>query len=278
MRLHRGYKVPMSDKHDLTPSTNKQNNKANPIKGLLNSSPYSLRGRIGLICPSTNTSIEPEFHMMAPHGVGICVARAFQDGPQAPALYKQIAKNVAMASRDLGSADVDVIAFGCTSCSYFTPASETIKIMKDNAKGVPALLTSDAVVKALHAVGATRVALATPRTDFVNKRETEWLMDKGFEVVSVESLQLGSTASERASIGHVPSKIVERLSEKADCPEADAVFISCTNLPSLTVIKSLEKKLGKPVITSNQALFWQCLRTLQLTDDIYGYGRLLEDL
>ena len=268
----------MNNKHELTPSANRENKKTNPIKDLLTCSPYSLRGRIGLICPSTNTSIEPEFHMMTPHGVGIYVARAFQDGPQAPALYEQIAKNVAMASRDLGSADVDVIAFGCTSCSYFTPANETIKIMQDNAKGVPALLTSDAVVKALHAVGATRIALATPRTDFVNKRETEWLTDKGFEVVSVESLQLGSTGSERASIGHVPSKIVNELAVRADCPEADAVFISCTNLPSLTVIKSLEEKLGKPVITSNQALFWHCLRTLGLTDDIYEYGRLLENL
>ena len=268
----------MSNKHDLSSSTNDQNHKANLSKDLLNRSPYSLRGRIGLICPSTNTSIEPEFHMMAPHGVGIYVARAFQDGPQAPALYRQIAKNVAMASRDLGSADIDVIAFGCTSCSYFTPARETIKIMKDNAKGVPALLTSDAVVKALYAVGATRIALATPRTDFVNKRETEWLTDKGFEVVSVESLQLGSTGSERASIGHVPSKIINELAIRADRPEADAVFISCTNLPSLTVIKTLEEKLAKPVITSNQALFWHCLRTLELTDDIYGYGRLLEDL
>jgi len=267
----------MSYNNELTPAVNVEIKKTSFIKGSPNCSPYALRGRIGLICPSTNTSIEPEFHMMAPSGVSIYVARAFQDGPQAPALYKQISENVAMASRDLGSADVDVIAFGCTSCSYFTPASQTIKVMKDNAKGVPALLTSDAVIKALQALGAVRIALATPRTDFVNKRETEWLTEKGFKVVSVEGLQLGSTASERASIGHVRPQTINELAIRVNRSDADAVFISCTNLPSLTVIKSLEADLGKPVITSNQATFWHCLRTLGLTDKIPEYGRLLEE-
>lgn len=239
-------------------------------------SPYSPRGRIGLICPSTNTSIEPEFHMMAPNGITTYVARAYQDGPQAPALYKQIAKDVAKASRDLGSAEVDVIAFGCTSCSYFTSPDETKRVMRENAKGVPPILTSDSVVKALKEVGAKKIALATPRTEFVNKRETEWLTQHGFDVVSVKGLQLGSTASERASIGFVAPETVKNLVFKSDKYEADAIFISCTNLPSLTLIQGLEKKFRKPIITSNQATFWNCLRTMGIEEKIYGYGELLE--
>ena len=245
-------------------------------KALALYSPYGWRGRIGLICPSTNTSIEPEFHRLAPDGVAVHVARAFQDGPQEPALYRQIADNVKLASRDLGSAGVDVIAFGCTSCTYFVPADE-IRDTMTRMSGAPAVLTADAVAEALRAVGARRVALATPRTDFVNRRESEWLAEQNFEVVSVRGLQLGETASERANIGRVPPEVAFRLGAAVDRPEADAIFISCTNLPSLAVIARLEQELGKPVITSNQATFWRCLRVMGSNARIAGFGRLLEE-
>lgn len=245
-------------------------------KALALYSPYGWRGKIGLICPSTNTSIEPEFQRLAPEGIAIHVARAFQDGPQEPALYKQIAENVELASRDLGSARVDVIAFGCTSCTYFVPAEEIRETMT-RMSGAPAVLTADAVVEALKAVGARRIALATPRTDFVNRREIEWLGEQDFDVVSVQGLQLGETALERANIGRVPPEVAFRLGISVDRPEADAVFISCTNLPSLAIIENLERELGKPVITSNQATFWRAMRLIGSTAQLTGYGRLLED-
>jgi arylmalonate decarboxylase len=243
---------------------------------LARSNPYGWRGQIGLICPSTNTSIEPEFRLMAPDGIGLHTARAFQDGPQAPELYRQIAGNVALASRDLGSAKVDVIAFGCTSCTYFVPPEEIRATMTAHS-GAPAVLTADSVTAALRTVGAKRIALATPRTDFVNRRETDWLAEQGFEVVAVEGLQLGATAEERASIGSVAPDEAFRLGLRVDRPESDAVFISCTNLPSLTIVDRLEREIGKPVITSNQATFWQCLRVIGIREQIAGYGRLLAD-
>jgi arylmalonate decarboxylase len=252
------------------------NREGSDTKALALSNPYGWWGKIGLICPSTNTSIEPEFQMLAPDGVAVHVARAFQDGPQEPALYRQIAANVELASRDLGSAQVDVIAFGCTSCTYFVPADEIRETMTRTA-GVPAVLTADAVVEALKALAAQRIALATPRTDFVNRRESEWLTEQGFDIVSVQGLQLGETAEERANIGRVPPEVAFRLARSVDSPEADAVFISCTNLPSLSVIARLEQALGKPVVTSNQATFWRCLRLMGINAKIPGFGKLLEE-
>ena len=237
-------------------------------------SPYAGLGRIGLICPSTNTSVEPEFQRMAPPGLAVHVARAFQDGPQAPALYEQIAANVEGASRDLGSAGVDVIAFGCTSCTYFFPGAALAETMT-RTTGAPAVLTADAVVAALRALGARRIALATPRTDFVNRRETEWLTERGLEVVSTEGLQLGKTAAERAAIGRVPLDATHDLARRVDRRGVEAVFISCTNLPSLALIPRLEAELGKPVVTSNQATFWRCLRAMGSPLRLKGHGRLL---
>jgi len=58
-------------------------------------------------------------------------------------------------------------------------------------------------------------------------------------------------------------------------PEADAVFISCTSVRTFEIIAPLERDLGKPVISSNQATIWHALRKTGIRDTIEGYGRLL---
>lgn len=245
-------------------------------KALALYSPYGWMGKIGLICPSTNTSLEPEFHLMAPPGVAIHVARAYVEGAQQDALYKLIASNVGRASKELASAKVDIVAFGCTSCTYFVSADDIKAIMLREA-GVEAIVTSDAVVSAFRALGARRIALATPRTEFVNKREVEWLAEQGFDVVAYRGLQLGATAEERFDIGRVPPEVAFRLATAVDRSDADLVFVSCTNLASLQAIARIEQELGKPVVTSNQATMWRCLRTLGLKAKVRGFGRLLEE-
>jgi arylmalonate decarboxylase len=245
-------------------------------KALAFYSPYGWMGKIGIICPSTNTSIEPEFNLMAPDGIAIHVARAYLEGAQQNSLYDLIASNVERASRELGTAKVDVIAFGCTSCTYFVSAEE-LKATMSRETGVQAIVTSEAVVDAFHAIGAQRIALATPRTEFVNHREVSWLTEQGFEVTSYHGLQLGETAEERFNIGRVPMDVAFRLAKLVDRPDTDIVFISCTNLPSLRVIARIEQEIGKPVVTSNQATMWRCLRTLGLNLRLPGFGRLLEE-
>ena len=250
--------------------------KSTDTKALASYTPYGWRGKIGLICPSTNTSIEPEFQMMAPEGVSIHVARAFQDGPQEPGLYHQIARNVKDASRNLGSANIDVIAFGCTSCTYFTDGEPLLQAMTQ-LTGAPSILTANAVLKSLSTLGAKRIGLATPRTDFVNKREKQWFAENGIEVVALQALQMGESAQERANIGRVPPQVAARLGTMVNTKDAEAIFISCTNLPSLSIIQSLENEVGKPVVTSNQATFWHCLRLIGINTAIQGYGQLMSE-
>src|SRR5947207_7386892 len=87
-------------------------------------STYGWRGRIGLVSPSTNTTLEPEFWRLAPEGVSVHTARIFQAGPQEPSTYRRMADDVATAATLFATAEVDVIAFGCTSCTYFVPPEE----------------------------------------------------------------------------------------------------------------------------------------------------------
>jgi arylmalonate decarboxylase len=238
-------------------------------------STYSWRGRIGLVSPSTNTTLEPEFWRLAPEGVSIHVARVFQSGPQEPSTYRRMADDIGTAATLLATAEVDVIAFGCTSCTYFVPPEEIRGTMAEKAR-CPTVLTADAVVDALRALDVRRVALASPRTEFVTQRELKFLADSGFEVVASHSLGLGATEEERRYIGRVPTEALYRLATSVDRPEAEAVFVTCTQLPTLPMIERLETALGKPVITSNQATLWRCLRHIGFKAPIKGYGRLLD--
>jgi arylmalonate decarboxylase len=147
--------------------------------------------------------------------------------------------------------------------------------LRERAGGVPVIATAGAVLAALRALGVKRVAVATPYVDFVNEAERAFLEEHGFGVTSLLGLRLGETQAERRFIGRVPPQQVYRLARQADRPDAEAIFISCTNLATLDVIAQLEADCGKPVISSNQACFWACLRVMGIPDSIAGYGKLL---
>lgn len=241
-------------------------------------SAYGWRGRIGLISPSTNTTLEPEFWQLAPDGVSIHTARVHQAGRQGlRSSYRRMADGIAAASTLLATAEIDVITFGCTSCTLFVPAEEIREAMAKHA-GCPTVLVADAVVDALQALNIGRVAVAGPRTELVTRKEVQFLHDAGFEVVSSHCLGLGATEEERRYIGRVPPETLLRLAKNADCAEAQALFVSCTQLPTVTMIERLEAALGKPVITSNQATLWRCLRAIGCGVPIHGHGALLAEM
>jgi maleate cis-trans isomerase len=238
-------------------------------------SPYGYRGKIGLIVPSTNTVNEPEFNLMAPRGVSIHGARMLLLGKATEESYHQMGADTERAAKELATAEVDVIAWGCTSGSVILPHATLEKRMEE-ASGIPAVTTTGSVLAALSAVGAKRIALGTPYVDFVNEAEVKYIEDAGFEVVAWYGLRLGDTQEERRGIGRVPPESLFRLVRYIDRPEADTIFLSCTNMATVEMIADLEEEVGKPVVTSNQATFWRSLRTIGLPDRLEGFGSLLE--
>ena len=239
-------------------------------------SPYGYRAKIGLIVPSTNTVNEPEFNMMAPEGVSIHSARIMLLGKATEESYVKMAEETARAAAELATAEVDVIAWGCTSGSVVVPR-ETLEARIVEASGIAAVTTISSVLAALAAVGAKKIAMGTPYVNFVNEAEVKFLVDAGFDVVSWYGLELGETQEERRGIGRVPPESLYRLARTIDRPEVDTIFISCTNLATVNMISDIEAEIGKPVITSNQATFWRALRMAGLPDRIEGFGRLLEE-
>jgi arylmalonate decarboxylase len=214
---------------------------------------------------------------MTPDGVAVYVSRTHQSGVQGQASsYERMADGIANAAMLLATSDVDVIAFGCTSCTYFVSPERVRNDMRETA-GCPAILTADAVLDAMRAMQFTCIAVIGPRTELVTQREVEFLTASGIEITAARCLGLGETEEERRSIGRVPPQVVHRLALSADSAQAQAIFISCTQLPTLSMIEPLERVLGKPVITSNQATMWRCLRAIKFGDSIPGFGKLLAE-
>ena len=237
---------------------------------------YGWKARIGLIVPSTNTVNEPEFWRLAPPGVTIHTSRVLLLGQTTAESYIKMGQALDRAAEELATAEVDIIAYGCTSGSIICPLPQVLKQMSDKT-GTPAIAAAGSVVAALRAFGIKRLALGTPYVDFVNQAEKKFLEDYGFEVTSMYGMELGKDQPERRSINRVPPEALFQLARRIDRPEAQAIFISCTALSSLDVVAEIEREFNKPVIVSNLACFWSCLRMLGLRTPIHGYGRLLEE-
>ncbi len=227
--------------------------------------------RIGVILPSVNTTLEPEYAWIAPAGVSFHVARVMLR-ETTPEGLRAMNEGVAAAADLLASVTPDVVAYACTSGSFVDGRDALARQIADiRARvGCPVVATSQAMVEALRELAVGRVALATPYLDPVNVAERAFLASHGFEVTSMRGLGLSGKA-----IREVPPERVADLVRIADSPAAQAIFVSCTDFRALEVVDALERELGKPVLTSNQVTLWAILRALGRKQPIPGFGQLL---
>jgi maleate cis-trans isomerase len=179
-------------------------------------------------------------------------------------------------ARYLATAKVDVIAYGCTTGSFFRGPGwdrEMIELMQ-RAAGVPAVATTPSVVEALRSFGARKISVATPYPEWNNQKLRAYLEAMGFEVLNVDAEPHAARAGNQGINDQEPEVIVE-FATRACRPEADALLCSCTAWRSVEAVDELERRTGKPVVTSNQANIWAALRKLGLGQPIAGFGMLL---
>jgi maleate cis-trans isomerase len=215
------------------------------------------RARIGMIIPSVNSMTEPQFNRFAPPGLAVHVARARVAGPWKRPLA-DMAEEIATSARLLADVAPDLIVFHCTDTSMAQgPQGEgrILDIVRD-ATGIEALATSRLVLEALQALELRKLVLLSPYKS--NRAVIGYLQATGFTVVHDVALALEPL--EFAKV--IPAQWSE-LARKNDRKEADGVFLSCTNTTQIEAIGDIERALGKPVINSNQAVLWGCLRRLK---------------
>jgi len=232
---------------------------------------YGSRARIGMLLPSGNQAAEPQFHAMLPPGVSLHTTRLKLVGSSEADLLA-MAEHVEEAAELVADAGADLVVFHCTAVSTFSADLEkSIKARAARASGKRVTATSEALVAALRALGAKRIVMVSPYVKPINEREAAFLRGFGFEVLDLAGLDCPTAA---AMMAVTPERWKSFALEHRD-ERADAYLISCTTVRSADVIEELELELGRPVLTSNTAAAWHCLRTLGITDRIEGFGGLL---
>jgi maleate isomerase len=235
------------------------------------------RARIGLIIPSVNRMTEPQFNHYAPEGLGIHVARGRVAG-QPGKTVEELTDEIAHAAGTLADAEPDLIVFHCTNTSMKEGADGEARIINliEKTTGIEALSTSSLVKDALRVLGLKKLVLLSPYMS--NAPIIAYLNAAGFTVVKDVALKCATAADFEAI---TPQRWLE-LARENDTPEADGIFLSCTNTTQIEAVTAIEEALGKPVVNSNQAVLWGCLKRLKEKlgdgEPTPNLGRLMKDL
>jgi len=239
-----------------------------------------LRKRIGVMVPSTNTTLEADFQLIAPPTVTIHGQRLWlTNEANGDAAYERMNGEIESGARYLATARVDVVAYGCTTGSFYRGSGwdqEMLAILRA-AGGVPAVATSPAVVEALRTFGVRHLSVVTPYPEWNNRRLRPYFEGMGFEVLTVDGEPIAAASGNQGINDQEPEAVVE-FATRMCRPQADALLCSCTAWRALEAVDPIEQKLGKPVVTSNQATIWAAFRAIGVDPRIRGYGRLLERL
>ena len=239
--------------------------------------------KLGLIVPSLNSVMEYEMQRMAAGALSIHTMRvsAHTTGTREAVGTREnllwMDSQVAAAAKLLAHARVDVIFFGCTAGGVVKGpgAEQDISRGITAATGSPAGTTIAATCDALRALGAARVSVASPYEAWLNDYLRAFLEQSGFTVTAIDGFSAGAQiAAGPQHAARVTPQQVADLAIAVDRPQAQAIFVSCTNFRTLEIIEPLEQKLGKPVLTATSASMWKMLRLAGDARAIAGAGEL----
>ena len=231
------------------------------------------KAALGLIVLETDETIEAEFaSIFNTRGVGLFHARIPVAQEITPDTLQEMEAALPTAVGLLPSVfPIDVVGYACTSGATVIGAENISEIVK---KIHPDAKTTDpitAVMAALRAVGARKIGLVTPYVAEVSAAMIELLKQNGFQVVNFGSFE----QQEDATVARIsPESIYDAVCDIGSANDVDAVFVSCTNLRTFDVIERAEIRIGKPVISSNQALAWHMHELSTLEERASGPGML----
>ena len=236
------------------------------------------RARLGFLVPPGNPTVEPEMMQLVPAGVSLHFSRLVAQGPTGRP-EGQEERNRSYLEHIKGSTDLlamvhpDIIVLAHTASSYSLSDDKEQELLAhlEASSGCRVITAAGSVVKALNHLKARKIAIATPYSEAISQQGKRYLTEHGFDVVGYGRLD---------NVTNIYDESAERayqLACKADTPDAEAVFLSGTGLPTLPVLQMLEEDLGKPVISSATAMMWHSLQLARVGQVINGYGQLLAE-
>lgn len=234
------------------------------------------RARLGFLVPPGNPTVEPELIALTPPGVSVHFSRLVARGP-AGTHHGQEERNRSQIEHIDESASLlamvkpNVIVLAHTATSYTLGRTAEAALLQrlQNQYALPFVTAFGSVAAALGELGVKRVALGTPYSEEITLEGKAHLEEHGFDVVSHGRLENVTNIYEQTA------ERAYRLGREVDTPEAQAVFLSGTGMPTIQILEALEQDLGKPALSANSAMMWHALRLAGVRHPISGYGRLL---
>ena len=223
--------------------------------------------RLGVIVPSSNTTVEVEFFLSLSESIrrqllSLHFARIPLDGVTLTEL-EEMESRTEDAARSLASAGVDLTTYACTSGSLFKGLGHDAEVSRriSRATGTESLATATAVVETLRSLGISKASVGTPYVPEVDWREKRFLEENGIEVVNMKGLGL----TNNREIGRLGPAEVFQFGCSFQSDQSQGIFLSCTNMPTLSVIEAVEGETGKLVVSSNSATLRAALNRLRLS-------------
>ena len=231
--------------------------------------------RIGLITLASDFRIEKDFnHVIHNSDIDLFVNRIHCYNPLTNETLKKMADDITDVTKEiLPDQKLDCVAYGCTSGSIaagYESIFEKINKAKPNTK-VTTPIT--AAIKGLKKLDIKKISIFTPYTSEINKAVEDYFLNEKFEVNELTYFDIASDLD----IGKVDQDHLYDVLKNIDLSNSDALFVSCTALPVLTLIDDLEKKINKPVLSSNQVLIWDSLRQIGFNSEIKGFGEIFKN-
>ena len=231
--------------------------------------------KVGLLALSTDLTIENDFQSICQKlPFDLFVNRIHNENPLTKSnLLKMYDQIESVTEKILPGQKINTVAYACTS--------GTIAIGEDKVKEKVQLAKPDcyvtnpitSAIKAFEVLNIKKIALFTPYPESVNKTVLEYFSKKNINITSFSTFNIDLDED----IAKVDPKYLSETLTKVDISEADALFISCTALPALEIIDEVEKKINKIVLSSNQTLIWDTLRSIGYKSPVEGYGKLLRN-
>ena len=231
--------------------------------------------RIGLITLASDFRIEKDFNnIIYGKDIDLFCNRIQSYNPLTNETLKKMADDIPKVVKNiLPDQKIDCIAYGCTSgtiAAGYASIYKKVNLTKPNTK-VTTPITS--AINALKALKINKLSIFTPYTDEINQSVINYFKKENIEITGLTYFDIASDLD----IGKVNPEYLFDILGKIDLSNSDALFVSCTALPVLSIIEDLEKKMGKIVLSSNQTLIWDTLKQIDFKNQVAGYGELFNN-
>ena len=229
--------------------------------------------RIGLVALSTDFSIERDFNSIFLNlPIDLFVNRLpFYNPLTDKNLVKMTEKLTEVTENILPNQTLDAVAYGCTSGTIVAGIDQIINKIQSAKPNCKVITPITSAVNALKHLNLKKISVFTPYPQAINEKVINYFKNEGFVIQSFASFNLESDLD----IGKIDPQYLLEVLTKIDTSDAEALFISCTALPVFEIIQELENKIKKIVLSSNQALIWDSIRSVGYNSSIEGYGKLL---